>query len=114
MNTESSSSQERLERTESLSISPEVFEKLYLSPKNAVAGDLRKTFGNPTPVFVLFRLIWIDTEILQRTGRLRRRCVTIIRRTDGLERRNRFECNHVCNPIYSLPGMIADITFLEE
>jgi len=35
-----------------LSISPEVFEKLYLSPENAVAGDLRKTFGNPTPVFV--------------------------------------------------------------
>ncbi|PMD61894.1 transcriptional activator of ethanol catabolism AlcS [Hyaloscypha bicolor E] len=50
MNPGSSSSQERLEHTESLSISPEVFEKLYLSPKNAVAGDLRKTFGNPTPV----------------------------------------------------------------
>ncbi|KAE9365988.1 hypothetical protein N431DRAFT_495780 [Stipitochalara longipes BDJ] len=50
MNTGSSSSQEHLKRMESLSISPEVFEKLYLSPENAVKGDLRKTFGNPTPV----------------------------------------------------------------
>ena len=25
-------------------------EKLYLSPENAVKGQLRKTFGNPTPV----------------------------------------------------------------
>jgi hypothetical protein len=32
------------------SISPELFEKIYLSPQNAVKGDLRKTFGNPTPV----------------------------------------------------------------
>lgn len=35
------------------SISPELFEKLYLSPKNEVAGDLRKTFGNPTPMAVM-------------------------------------------------------------
>jgi hypothetical protein len=41
-----------LKRTQSLSISPEVFEKLYLSPENAVKGDLRQTFGNPTPLFV--------------------------------------------------------------
>ena len=34
----------------SISISPELFEKLYLSPQNAVKGDLRKTFANPTPV----------------------------------------------------------------
>ena len=34
----------------SISISPELFEKLYLSPENRVAGDLRKTFGNPTPL----------------------------------------------------------------
>jgi hypothetical protein len=51
MNPESSPN-ERLTQMESLSISPEVFEKLYLSPQNAVKGDLRKTFGNPTPVFV--------------------------------------------------------------
>lgn len=33
-----------------VSISAELFEKLYLSPKNAVEGELRKTFGNPTPL----------------------------------------------------------------
>jgi hypothetical protein len=34
----------------SVSISLELFEKLYLSPQNVVRGDLRKTFGNPTPM----------------------------------------------------------------
>lgn len=37
----------------SISISPELFEKLYLSPPNKVKGELRKTFGNPTPVYAL-------------------------------------------------------------
>lgn len=40
----------RIRTTGSLSISPELFEKIYLSPQNRVAGDLRKTFGNPTPL----------------------------------------------------------------
>jgi len=39
--------------TESVSMSPELFEKIYLSPQNAVKGDLRKTFGNPTPVALI-------------------------------------------------------------
>ncbi|KAK8210118.1 hypothetical protein M8818_003605 [Zalaria obscura] len=34
----------------SISISPELFEKIYLSPQNQVKGDLRKTLGNPTPL----------------------------------------------------------------
>lgn len=34
----------------SISISPELLEKLYLSPPNKVKGQLRKTFGNPTPM----------------------------------------------------------------
>lgn len=34
----------------SISISPELFEKLYLSPQIAVKGQLRSTFGNPTPL----------------------------------------------------------------
>ena len=34
----------------SVPISPELFEKLYLSPENRVKGDLRQTFGNPTPM----------------------------------------------------------------
>lgn len=36
----------------SISISPELFEKLYLSPKNQVSGDLRTKFANPTPLYV--------------------------------------------------------------
>ena len=37
----------------SVTISPELFEKLYLSPinrQNVVRADLRKTLGNPTPM----------------------------------------------------------------
>ncbi|KAJ4160241.1 hypothetical protein NW754_003366 [Fusarium falciforme] len=33
-----------------ITMSSELFEKLYLSPPNAVKGDLRNTFGNPTPM----------------------------------------------------------------
>jgi uncharacterized protein len=36
-----------------LTITPEMFEKLYLSPKTPISGDLRQTFGNPTPVAIL-------------------------------------------------------------
>ncbi|KAJ4258449.1 hypothetical protein NW757_003016 [Fusarium falciforme] len=42
---------ENVRSAASISMSPEMFEKLYLSPPNAVKGDLRKTFGNPTPMF---------------------------------------------------------------
>ncbi|KAI8417221.1 hypothetical protein FOFC_03534 [Fusarium oxysporum] len=34
----------------SISMSPELFEKLYLSPPNAVKGHRRQTFGNPIPM----------------------------------------------------------------
>ena len=47
----------RIRTAGSISISPELFEKLYLSPQNAVKGDLRKTFGNPTPVCIVGFLI---------------------------------------------------------
>lgn len=40
----------RIRTAGSISISPELFEKIYLSPQNNVKGDLRKTFGNPTPL----------------------------------------------------------------
>jgi hypothetical protein len=40
----------RIRTAGSISISPELFEKIYLSPQNTVKGDLRKTFGNPTPL----------------------------------------------------------------
>lgn len=36
-----------------LTLSPEVFERLYLGPKTAVTGDLRTTFANPTPIALL-------------------------------------------------------------
>lgn len=41
---------ERLETVNGLRISPEVFEKLFLSPQNAVKGELRGVFGLPTPL----------------------------------------------------------------
>ncbi|KAF9874743.1 GPR1/FUN34/YaaH-class plasma membrane protein [Colletotrichum karsti] len=47
----------RMKTAGSISISPELFEKLYLSPQNQVKGDLRKTFGNPTPIAIVGFLI---------------------------------------------------------
>lgn len=41
---------ERVRSSGLLTISPEMFEKLYLNPKTNVKGDLRNTFGNPTPL----------------------------------------------------------------
>jgi hypothetical protein len=41
---------ERVPSAGLLTISPEMFERLYLNPKTAVVGDLRSTFGNPTPL----------------------------------------------------------------
>lgn len=37
----------------SINVPRDLFEKLYLSPENKVKGDLRKTFGNPTPLYVV-------------------------------------------------------------
>ena len=39
--------------TNTMSISPELFERIYLQPKTQVAGELRKTFANPTPLAIL-------------------------------------------------------------
>lgn len=41
---------EKIRTAGSISISPELFEKIYLSPKTDVHGDIRRTFGNPTPM----------------------------------------------------------------
>lgn len=43
--------------TGAVSISAELFEKLYLAPKTDVSGHLRKTFGNPTPMWVSHTLL---------------------------------------------------------
>ncbi|GAP83030.1 putative GPR1 protein [Rosellinia necatrix] len=40
----------RTQTTGAISISPELFEQLYLAPKNRVEGQLRQTLGNPTPL----------------------------------------------------------------
>lgn len=42
----------RFRSAQSIAMTPELFEKLYLSPQNKVKGDLRKTFANPTPMYV--------------------------------------------------------------
>jgi hypothetical protein len=43
---------QRLRTAGSVQMSAELFEKLYLTPNIPVKGDLRKTFGNPTPMCV--------------------------------------------------------------
>lgn len=43
----------KLRTANSVTISPELFEKIYLNPQNNVKGDLRQTFGNPTPLALL-------------------------------------------------------------
>ena len=53
MGTNDGDALQRVRTAGSISIPPELFEKLYLSPENRVKGDLRKTFGNPTPLYVL-------------------------------------------------------------
>jgi succinate-acetate transporter protein len=40
----------RLRTAGSISITPELFEKIYLSPKNQVSNNIRSTVGNPTPL----------------------------------------------------------------
>ncbi|EME79659.1 uncharacterized protein MYCFIDRAFT_142753, partial [Pseudocercospora fijiensis CIRAD86] len=49
-NTDPGTALRKIQTSGSISISPELFEKIYLSPQNKVSGDLRKTFGNPTPL----------------------------------------------------------------
>jgi len=41
---------DRVNTVETINMSKEMFEKLYLQPQNMIHGDLRRTFGNPTPL----------------------------------------------------------------
>lgn len=43
----------RYELAKTVTLTPELYERLFISPKTPVAGDLRSRFGNPTPVGVL-------------------------------------------------------------
>jgi uncharacterized protein len=42
----------REQTTQSITMSMEMFEKLYLSPQTRSKGELREIFGNPTPLSV--------------------------------------------------------------
>lgn len=44
-----------------LTITPELFEKLYLTPKVAATGDFRKRFANPTPLGLMGFIISATT-----------------------------------------------------
>jgi hypothetical protein len=48
----------RFNMTQSVNMSIELFEKLYLSLENKVKGDLRRTFANPTPLSVAQSCSW--------------------------------------------------------
>ncbi|POR34579.1 Protein alcS, partial [Tolypocladium paradoxum] len=57
-----------------VSMSPELFEKLYLSPQNRIKGELRQTFGNPTPMCRLGRFrAFLDPVVDGPHGMARRR-----------------------------------------
>ena len=43
----------RYELAKTVTLTPELYEKLFISPKTQVASSLRTTFGNPTPIGVL-------------------------------------------------------------
>jgi hypothetical protein len=48
-----------------LPIPRDAFEKLYLAPKTPIAGKLRSTFGNPTPISLMgFLLAAMPTAML--------------------------------------------------
>jgi uncharacterized protein len=48
---------EQLRHAQSVTMSPELFEKLYLSPMSPVKGQLRATYANPTPIALVGFLI---------------------------------------------------------
>ncbi len=43
----------RYRTADSVYIPKEVFEKIYLNPQTPVKGNLRKIFGNPTPLYAV-------------------------------------------------------------
>ncbi|KAH7063946.1 hypothetical protein BKA63DRAFT_572820 [Paraphoma chrysanthemicola] len=43
----------RYELAKTVTLTPELYERLFITPKTQVSGSLRTTFGNPTPIGVL-------------------------------------------------------------
>ncbi|KAJ5714171.1 uncharacterized protein N7483_011352 [Penicillium malachiteum] len=60
----------RIQTAESvlLPIPRDAFEKLYLSPKLPAAGNLRRTFGNPTPISLMGFLLAATPGAMQTLG----------------------------------------------
>ncbi|KAA6406811.1 MAG: hypothetical protein FRX48_09535 [Lasallia pustulata] len=58
----------RIRTAHSVSISPELFEKMYLNPQKEVKGDLRKTFGNPTPLALIGFLLTVTPISMEMMG----------------------------------------------
>lgn len=60
----------RIQTAESvlLPIPRDAFEKLYLSPKLPAAGNLRRTFGNPTPISLMGFLLAATPAAMQTMG----------------------------------------------
>lgn len=58
----------RVHTAGAVSIPPHLFEQLYLSPKNAVDGRLRQTFGNPTPIGKSLLLSFSPPIVIQYCG----------------------------------------------
>ncbi|KAK9461672.1 GPR1/FUN34/yaaH family-domain-containing protein [Lipomyces oligophaga] len=49
----------RFRTASSVMMTPELFEQLYLSPEKRVKGNLRQTFGNPTPLAVMGHMLCV-------------------------------------------------------
>lgn len=62
----------QLKRTDSIYMSPEMFEKLYLAPEKQVKGQLRGTFANPTGLYVSSAVMLHLEDILSLTRTLGR------------------------------------------
>lgn len=60
----------QLRKADTVTMSPELFEKLYLTPQTPVSGGLRQMFGNPTPMYVTYhtRLGSKSLRAVQLTG----------------------------------------------
>lgn len=91
--------------TQTVTLSPEQFERIYLSPKGPIAGDLRKKFANPTPIAVMgfaVGLLPLSIEFSKCCNRSSARSVRLTGPTSGLERLRR----HICDADNNLQYLV--------
>ena len=82
----------------SVTLSPEQFERLYLSPMMHRQGSLAKQVGNPTPLYVFSCALfgWIPANNIQGLRRIRYHYNSPLVLFDGLERCHwKWNCVHV-------------------